>query len=128
MNDRTKFDDNTPLGEMVPSKSNYLAKEDAGEAGINLTIKGFTRETVGEGSDADVRTVCYWVEDAKPMVINKTNMNRISTITGANTAGEAKGHKVNVYNDKFVEYGGKMIGGLRIREATEEVDTDDIPF
>lgn len=111
----SKYSDDTPLDGMVPSKSNYMSKEDAGEDGLDLTIKGFAQETVGDGPDADERTVCYFEQDVKPMVINKTNMHRIGHITGAKTAGEARGKKINVFNDPFVEFGGKMTGGLRIR-------------
>lgn len=131
------FDENTPLDSLVPSESKYLAKEDVGEAGKNLTIKGFTRETVGHGADADERTVMHFTEEVKPMVINKTNMARLGVITKARTAGEAAGKKINVYNDPMIEFGGKIVGGIRLRpvqesapkqaESTESFD-DSIPF
>ena len=121
-----------PLDSLVPSQSKYLAKEDAGKEGLNLTIKGFSVERVGHGSDADDRCIMHFAEDVKPMVVNKTNMGRIKHFTGATTTGEARGKKINVYNDETVEYGGQMIGGLRIRAVTEtdlptEFD-DAIPF
>jgi len=123
------------LDKLVPSESKYLAKEDAGTEGLNLTIKGFKRETVGSGKDADERAVIYFEEDVKPMVLNKTNKNRIKHYLGVSTSEEAAGKVINAYNDPDVEYGGEIIGGLRLRGAqdgavvpSEEDFNDDIPF
>ena len=126
----------TDLDELVPSESNYLAKEDVGVAGKNLTIAKFTRETVGQGKDADERAVLHFSEDLKPMVLNKTNKNRIKHYLDATTAEEVIGKQVNVYNDPDIEYGGEIVGGLRIRGATQvaapnvpqEDPLSDIPF
>jgi hypothetical protein len=126
------------LDELVPSQSKYLAKEDAGTAGINLTIKEFKRETVGRGKDADECAVIHFEEDVKPMVLNKTNKNRIKHYLGVTTSEEAVGKVINAYNDPDVEYGGEIIGGLRLRgeqgkandpakAASDDFD-DDIPF
>ena len=125
------------LDTLVPSESKYLAKEDVGIAGVNLTIAKFTRETVGNGKDADERAVLWFKEgDYKPMVLNKTNKNRIKHFLGATTAEEVMGKQVNVYNDPDIEYGGEIVGGLRIRGAsvvqalapTPDDPLADIPF
>ena len=129
----------TDLDELVPSESNYLAKEDVGVAGKNLTIAKFVRETVGQGKDANERAVLYFTEpNIKPMVLNKTNKNRIKHFLQATTAEEVIGKQVNVYNDPDIEYGGEIVGGLRIRGSTVPQQTapsaadaladDDIPF
>ena len=130
------FDDNTPLGDLVPSESKYLAKEDVGEEGKNLTISGFSRETLGQGPDAEDKTIMHFAEDVKPLVLNKTNLNRLAVITKARNAGEAKGKTVNVYNDPMIEYAGKITGGIRLRPAAQaeaepaksEQFDDSIPF
>jgi len=109
------------LDTLVPSESKYLAKEDVGIAGVNLTIAKFTRETVGNGKDADERAVLYFSEDYKPMVLNKTNKNRIKHFLNATTAEEVIGKQVNVYNDPDIEYGGEIVGGLRIRGVKADV-------
>jgi len=126
------------LDDLVPSQSKYLTKEDAGTAGLNLTIKGFKRETVGQGRDADECAVIHFEEDVKPMVLNKTNKNRIKHYLGVTTSEEAAGKVINAYNDPDVEYGGEIIGGLRLRgeqgtandpakSGSDDFD-DDIPF
>ena len=125
------------LDTLVPSESKYLAKEDVGIAGINLTISKFTRETVGQGKDADDRAVLWFKEDYKPMVLNKTNKNMIKHYLQATTAEEVMGKQINVYNNPDIEYGGEIVGGLRIRGLQEgaqaevksdPLDDDDIPF
>ena len=124
-----------PLDSLVPTKSDYLSKDDVGEQGMNLTIAGFKMETVGQGAEADERCVMAFQEaDTKPMIVNKTNLNRIKHITGAETTGQVRGKTINVYNDPMVEFGGKLTGGIRIRPATviqpqtPENDLDDLPF
>lgn len=122
--------------DLVPSESKYLKKDDCGEEGRNLTIKRFSRETVGQGQDADERAVVHWEEDMKPMVLNKTNASRLKVILKASGPEDAVGKKVNVYNDPLIEFGGKIVGGLRIRQAQggtqppaqEEPFNDSIPF
>ena len=124
------------LDSLVPTQSEYLTKDDVGETGINLTIAGFKMATVGKGEQADERCIMGFVEDYKPMVVNRTNMNRIKHVTGAETTGQARGKRINVFNDPMVEFGGKLTGGVRIRPATDsapppaaEVFFDqDIPF
>ena len=126
------------LDDLVPTTSIYLTKDDVGEQGMNLTIAGFKIETVGKGDDADQRAIMGFTEDVKPMVVNKTNMNRIKHITGAETTGQARGQQVNVYNDPMVEFGGKLTGGIRIRQVTQPAanpppadfndDVSDLPF
>ena len=121
------------LDALVPSTSKYLAKEDVGD-GMNLTIASFTNEMVGQGADADNRAVIHWQEDVKPMILNKTNKNRIKRILQATTAEQVIGKRINAYNDPDVEYGGEMIGGLRLRQVQTQpilgdpLDTGDAPF
>lgn len=130
-----RYDDDTPLDGVVPSKSKYLAKEDVGEEGMNVTIAGFSQEEVKGDDGTELCPVLHFEEDVKPLILNKTNKNRIKHITKAETAGQARGKKINVFNDPMVEFGGRLTGGVRIRPATvagmsqsvPDMD-DDIPY
>lgn len=125
--------------ELVPSQSKYLAKGDVGEDGVILTIKGFRQEVVkGDDGDED-KIVLHFVEDVKPMILNRTNAALLAAATGAAKAGEAKGKQVVVYNDASITFGGRVTGGLRIkriagapkpapRAAAGSSLGDDIPF
>lgn len=126
--------------QLVPSKSKYLTKDDVGEDGLILTIKGFRMETLESDDGNEDKMVLHFVEDVKPMVVNRTNAQLIGVATGVKVAGEAKGKQIVVYNDPTVSFGGKITGGLRIKRisgapkpaaakaAVEETLNDDIPF
>ena len=107
---------NLTFDQLVPRKSKYLAKEDAGEDGIILTIKGFKVETLKSDDGDEDKTVVYWAEDVKPMVLNQTNAQLIGIATGATVSGDAIGKRVVVYNDPTISFGGKITGGLRIKK------------
>lgn len=122
--------------QLVPSKSKYLTKDDVGEDGVILTIKGFRMETLETDDGNEDKMVLHFMEDIKPMVINRTNAQLIGVATGTKIAGEAKGKQIVVFNDPTVSFGGKITGGLRIKKITgspkpapkaDELD-DDIPF
>lgn len=104
--------------QLVPSNSKFLTKDDVGEDGLVLTIKGFRMETLkGDDSEED-KMVLHFTEDVKPMVLNRTNAQLVGVCTGAKTAGEARGKQIVVYNDPTVSFGGKITGGLRIKKVT----------
>lgn len=103
--------------QLVPSESKYLSKGDVGEDGLILTVKGFRYESVkGDDGDED-KMVLLFVEDVKPMIMNRTNAQLMAIATGANKAGDAVGKQVVVFNDPTVSFGGKVTGGLRIKKV-----------
>jgi hypothetical protein len=102
---------------LVPSNSKYLSKNDVGEDGLILTIKGFRMETLKSDEGDEDKMVMHFVEDMKPMVVNRTNSQLIAVATGARTVGESKGKQIVVYNDPTVGFGGKITGGLRIKKV-----------
>ncbi len=112
---------NTDLNSMsfdalVPKDSKFLSKEDVGEDGMVLTIKGFSHEGVKGDEGEESKVVMHFMEDMKPMILNRTNSQLISVATGAKVAGEARGKQIIVYNDPTISFGGKITGGLRIRK------------
>jgi hypothetical protein len=127
--------------QLVPSNSKYLTKDDVGEDGMVLTVKGFRMETLKSDDGEEDKMVLHFMEDVKPMVLNRTNSQLVGIATGAKTAGEARGKQIVVYNDPTVSFGNKITGGLRIKKLTgapkpapaaaagSSVDpNDDIPF
>jgi hypothetical protein len=102
---------------LVPSNSKYLTKNDVGEDGLILTIKGFRMETLKGDDGEEDKMVVHFVEDVKPMVLNRTNSQLIGIATGAKTVAESKGKQIVVYNDPTVSFGGQVKGGLRIKKV-----------
>lgn len=124
---------------LVPTDSKYLRKEDVGEDGVILTIKGFAQETINGDDGDELKIVMHFNENYNPMIVNKTNSQLIPLATGATKTGEAVGKEIVVYNDPTIAFGGKITGGLRIKKlqgapkqaakAPDISDVDsDIPF
>lgn len=102
---------------LVPSKSDYLKQSDVGEDGVILTIRGFKQENLeSDSGDTEQKLIMYFVEDYKPMVVNRTNAQLLALATGASTSGDAKGKQIVVYADPNISFGSKITGGLRIKK------------
>lgn len=104
--------------QLVPTQSNFLKKDDVGEDGVILTIQGFSHEIIKGDAGDETKVVMHFVEEGyKPMVLNSTNSTVLGKITGAATAGEARGKQIVVYDDPSVSFGGKVTGGLRLKRV-----------
>lgn len=116
-----KMNTNVNINEMsfdqlVPTNSKYLKKEDVGEDGVILTIKGFKYETVEGDNGDEQKLIMYFHEKYNPMVVNRTNAQLLAIATGAANAGQAKDKEIVVYNDPTISFGNKVTGGLRIKK------------
>lgn len=108
--------DTLDFDQLVPKTSKYLSKEDVGEDGMILTIAGFKLETINTDDGAEDKVILYFQEqDVKPMVVNRTNAQLLKQITGAQTAGAARGQQIVVYNDPSIQFAGKITGGIRVK-------------
>ena len=103
--------------ELVPKNSKYLAKEDVGDDGVIITVRGFKKETLKSDKGDEEKVILYFMEEEyKPMVLGNTTSTQLGKATGALTAGEARGKKIVVFNDESVMFGSKNTGGLRIKK------------
>jgi hypothetical protein len=95
---------------MVESK--FLKKEDAAD-GILVTIKGVEKRDVGTESEPEQKWVLL-LEEAKPLVLNSTNLALLEKATGSDNSDDWAGYKVVLFNDENVSFGGKLTGGVRV--------------
>ena len=96
-------------------ESKFLKKEDCGK-GILVTIKGVTQENIAkEGVEPEYKWVLHFDETEKPMVLNSTNGQLIAAILKSDESDDWTGHKIVLYHDPNVSFGGKLIGGIRVR-------------
>jgi hypothetical protein len=96
-------------------ESKFLKKEDAG-TGILVTISHVTQENVAkEGADQELKWVIHFKETDKPMVLNSTNGQLIAAILKSEETDSWAGHKIVLYHDPNVSFGGKLMGGIRVR-------------
>ena len=102
------------------TESNYLKKEDCG-SGIIVTIASVSRKNLAkEGEKAEFRFLLHFEEDLKPMVLNSTNGQTIAELVGDEEMDNWTGGQICLYNDPSISFGGKRMGGIRVRAAQEK--------
>lgn len=94
--------------------SKFLRKEDCGE-GILVTIQGVERQVVSIPSAPKKEKWVLLTAEAKPLVLNSTNLKRIAKICGSEETEDWAGKQIVLYDDENVEFGGEMVGGIRAR-------------
>jgi hypothetical protein len=105
---------------MIVSK--FLRKEDFDEDRV-MTIKGVKLEDM-PGDSGDQKWVLYFREEPKGMALNITTIRVLEQAYGGDS-DQWIGNKVKVYVDPNVSFGGKIVGGLRLR--TPKVTTKAAP-
>ena len=101
------------IGALKQSK--FLTRADVG-SGMLVTIRQITQENVAkEGAPEELRYCIHFDEAEKPMVLNSTNGQIIAGITKSEETDAWTGHKIVLYDDPNVSFGGKLVGGIRVR-------------
>ena len=99
------------INDMFPSK--YLKASDVGDTDLALTIVAVDEETIGQGSDADIKSVVYFSETPKGMVLNKTNAKAIASLYG-DESDDWAGTQIRLYATE-VDFKGEQMLALRVR-------------
>lgn len=95
--------------------SQFLKQSDVGN-GMLVTIAGVSQHNVAQqGADPEMKW-CLDVEQSdKPLVLNATNIQLLERICENDDTDFWVGKQVVLYTDPNVSYGGKLVGGIRIR-------------
>lgn len=102
--------------EAFPTK--YLSKEDIKAPTIGV-IARVVNETLGQGDDQEIKPVMYFSGGVdKPMVVNATNWINVESVYG-DESDNWIGKQIEVWVDPSVSFGGKRIGGLRLRAPAQ---------
>ena len=99
------------INTLFPSK--YLKAEDV-KAGVTVTIAGMKMEKVAEG-EAD-KPVIYFHGKQKGLVLNKTNAQMISHITGSFDTDEWANKMVYLHSEP-VSFQGRIVDSIRVGTA-----------
>lgn len=95
--------------------SNFLTRADVGK-GMLVTIDKLTQENVAKaGAPEELRWCLHFSECEKPMVLKSTNGQIIAGITKSEETDNWRGHKIVIYDDPNVSFGGRVVGGIRVR-------------
>lgn len=105
------------VSELTASK--YLSKTDF-EDDQTVIIKGIRVEELDDNGQKKEKTVCYFREHAKGMILNVTSLRVLAQSFGDET-DDWRGRQVIVYTDPNVSFGGRIVGGLRLRIPKQKV-------
>lgn len=89
---------------------------------VVVTIKDVKLERVGREADSEERWFLYFSELKKAMRLNVTSI-RILEATWGDNSDNWLGKRVQLYWDPTVQFGGKLVGGVRIRVGRAPAST-----
>jgi len=115
----TNKDTHMKIGDMIESK--YLKQSDVGDEEITVTVQGLKKVNVArDDEDPEYRWTVKFNEFPKPMVLNVTNLKRMGKALGDDTE-DWLGNTVILYVDPDIEFGGNVVGGLRVKSVPRKV-------
>ena len=95
------------VSDLLPSR--FLKKEDFAKPTV-YTIKHLAIEEVAKGEE---KPVLYFLEVTKGLTLNKTKIKQLEAGYGDDT-DHWIGRKVRLSNDPTVDFGGKIVGGIKL--------------
>jgi hypothetical protein len=122
-------------------ESKFLKQGDV-TAPVLWTVQGVEKVNVAkDGAEPDYKWALSFEESDKPLVLNATNIQLCERIFASDDTDDWTGKRVVLYVDPNVSYGGKIVGGIRVRAPkktappakpapppVQELTDDDIPF
>lgn len=110
-------------------QSKFLTRADCNPP-VLLTIAGVSKQNVAMQNEAQELKWCLaFHEVAKPLVLNSINGDIIAKFTGTEEMNEWVNHKVVLYDDPNISFGGKLVGGIRARAPrTAQVPVRTMPM
>ncbi len=101
------------IGQMTTSK--YLKGSDVDPPKL-LTFHSFKKENVAKETEPpEHKWVAYFDGEEKGLVLNKVNLERAARAMGSDDTDDWIGKPIVVFYDPNVEFGGKLVGGIRVR-------------
>ena len=92
-----------------------------------LTIKYVQEEKVtGTDGKKDDCVVCHFVENAKPMILNATNMKTITKLYKTPYIEEWAGKKIQIGVEKVKAF-GDVVEALRVRSKIPNIQPETLP-
>lgn len=122
----------------------FLKQEDLQGKAVRVQIAHVGPEEVkDENGKMEKKLLMHFVGKDKALILNRTNCEAVEAILGTDDYEAWIGAKVILFTDPTVKFGGKTVGGLRIRADAPSkpvpppppppveddiVDEDPIPF
>ena len=105
---------NDSFADLMPSR--FFKTEDVAEKPVTLTIKSIGREdvTFGGSDKPESHTLIHFEETDKVMIAKKDVLLALKDKFG--TPSACAGQLVELFRDPDIKFGGKKVGGLRLRQ------------
>ena len=101
------------LDDMI--RTTPLSQQDIGTA-LLVTIRDCGERNLAKpGETPSVRWCLFFEETDSPLAMNKTNLVSAGKVLGSSNTDDWIGKKIVLYVDPNVEYGGRKVGGIRLR-------------
>lgn len=118
------------ISEMKNSR--FLTQHDVGEDGRIVTVQSVDQQNVApENQPKEMKWVMHFEEEwAKPLVLNRTNTELAAKVLKSDDTDDWAGKQLVAYQDPSINYGGKVIGGIRLRSvkaSDKAADSEDAP-
>ena len=116
----------------VISTGKYLKRESVtAEGEVHTVIKCAEEEINASDGGTETKWILY-LSDLKPLIMNATNIRRAVAAFASSETNNWPGKKIIVFDDESVEFGGKVVGGVRLRavpaKGKKPTSVDEIPF
>jgi hypothetical protein len=103
--------------DVFKSKGKYLKASDL-SGPVTVTIERAPLETLGNGDDAEAKTVLYFVGQQKCFPLNLTNWDAIADLTGEADSDDWPGHKIELY-PTTTNMKGEVVPCVRVRSPSQ---------
>lgn len=100
------------VSEMFPSK--FLGKADLTRPAVGVIDYLAEEEISGDGGKESKHVIHFRGDAPKPLILNRGNADALAEYFGDDSDGWV-GKRIEVYVDPSVMFGGKRIGGIRVR-------------
>jgi len=100
------------INDAFPSK--YIKASDLQGRDCPVTISHVTMETLGSGTDQEIKPVAYFMNKTKGMVLNKTNANTIASVLNQDDTDMWVNGEIVLFPTQ-VDYGSKTSMAIRVR-------------
>lgn len=107
-------------------ESKFLTKEEC-DPPIRVTITGIKRENLAKENEPQKMKFVLTFLECKPLVLNKTNGGRIAHVLGSDESDDWINKQIDLWNDPSVEFGGQLIGGVRVLVPQPTVSAPQAP-
>jgi hypothetical protein len=102
------------ISEMTPSK--FLKQSDVVNP-VLWTVSGCMQQNVAkEGAEPEPKWCLTFYESDKPLVLNSTNIQLCAKVFESEDTDHWVGQRIVLYVDPNVSFGGKVVGGIRVRK------------